>query len=269
MMLSNENGVSCQITENTCVGVLHEVALVDAGTQSAQTQSAPNVNRVETGERPDVDQRIQKLTSAVEESELLTKAQTAEFENFLSCYHDIFSLEDGEREEIDFTEMTINTGDSPPQRVPARRMPLAVRREVARQLREMQKTGVIQPSNSPWSCPVVMVRKKDGTQRFCVDYRTLNAVTRADTYPLPRIDDLLDQLGNSRFFTTLDLASGYWQIRLSPNSREKTAFSVPQGLFEYRVMPHECAGRVPEFDGEGVVRLESRRRPRFCESLHR
>jgi len=78
-----------------------------------------------------------------------------------------------------------------------------------------------------------MVRKKDGTQRFCVDYWALNAVTMADTFPLPRVDDLLDQLGNLRFFTTLDLASGYWQIRLSQSSQEKTAFSVPQGLFEF------------------------------------
>ena len=133
--------------------------------------------------------------------------------------------------------MTIVTGDSHPQRIPARRMPLAVRREVAKQLRDMQKAGVIQPSVSPWSSPVVMVKKKDGTQRFCVDYRALNSVTRGDTFPLPRIDDLLDQLGNSRFFSTLDLASGYWQIRLSQSSREKTAFSVPQGLFEFQVMP--------------------------------
>ena len=109
-----------------------------------------------------------------------------------------------------------------PQRILARRMPLAVRREVAKQLRDMQKAGVIQPSVSPWSSPVVMVKKKDGTQRFCVDYRALNSVTRGDTFPLPRIDDLLDQLGNSRFFSTLDLASGYWQIRLSQTSREKT-----------------------------------------------
>ena len=91
--------------------------------------------------------------------------------------------------------MVIETGDSPPQRVPARRMPLPVRREVARQLKDMQRAGVIRPSASPWSSPVVMVRKKDGTQRFCVDYRALNTVTRADTFPLPCIDDLLDQLG--------------------------------------------------------------------------
>ena len=70
-----------------------------------------------------------------------------------------------------------------------------------------------------------MVRKKDGSHRFCVDYRQLNAVTKLDTYPLPRVDDLLDQLGESRFFTTLNLASGYWQIRVAPGAR---------GLFEFR-----------------------------------
>ena len=116
-------------------------------------------------------------------------------------------------------------------------MPFAVRQEVARQIREMQQAGVVQPSSSPWASPVVMVRKKDGTHRFCIDYRDLNAVTVPDTFPLPQIDDLLDQLGQSRFFSTLDLASGYWQIRVHPDSRKKTAFVTPQGLFEFRVMP--------------------------------
>ena len=116
-------------------------------------------------------------------------------------------------------------------------MPFTVRQEVARQLKMMQETGVIQPSNSPWASPVVLVRKKDGTHRLCVDYRELNSVTRADTFPLPRIDDLLDQLGKSTYFSTLNLATGYWQIRVHPNSQEKTAFVTPQGLYEFRVMP--------------------------------
>ena len=101
----------------------------------------------------------------------------------------------------------------------------------------MQKSEVIQPSSSPWASPVVMVRKRDGSHRFCVDYRRLNALTRADTFPLPRVDDLLDQLGKSRYFSTLDLASGFWQIRMEGGSQAKTAFITPQGLFEFRVMP--------------------------------
>ena len=74
--------------------------------------------------------------------------------------------------------------------------------------------------------------------RFCVDYRRLNSVTKADTFPLPRIDDLLDQLGRCRCFSTLNLAAGYWQIRVHPDSREKTAFATQQGLFEFRVLPN-------------------------------
>ena len=94
----------------------------------------------------------------------------------------------------------------------------------------MQATGVIQPSRSPLSSPVVMACKKDGSHRFCVDYRALNSVNKADTFPLPRVDDLLDQLGESWFFSTLDFASGYWEIRVSPGSREKTAFVVPHAV---------------------------------------
>ena len=81
------------------------------------------------------------------------------------------------------------------------------------------------------------MRKKDGSHRFCVDYRELNSVTKADTFPLPRIDDLLDQLGGARYFSTMDLASGFWQIQMEPDSREKTAFVTPQGLYEFLVMP--------------------------------
>ena len=128
-------------------------------------------------------------------------------------------------------------GDIAPKKVVARRMPFAVRQEVAKQLQKMQESGVIEPSDSPWSSPVVLVRKKDGSLRFCVDYRELNKVTRKDTYPLPRVDDLLDQVGHSKYFTTLDLASEYWQIRVAPYSCEKTAFVTPHGLFQFRVMP--------------------------------
>ena len=101
----------------------------------------------------------------------------------------------------------------------------------------MQATGVIQPSNSPWASPVVLVRKKDGSHRFCVDYRDVNAVTKKDKFPLPRVDDLLDQLGEAQYFSTLDVASGYWQIRVHPESQPKTAFVTHQGLHEFRVMP--------------------------------
>ena len=152
-------------------------------------------------------------------------------------HQEAFALEDGERGETDLVQMTIETGDAVPRRQPVRRMPFAVRLEVARQLDEMQSRGVIQPSSSPWASPVVLVRKKDGSLRFCIDYRHLNLVTKPDVFPLPRMDDLLDQLGQSKFFSTLDLASGYWQVKVHPDAREKTAFITHQGLYEFNVMP--------------------------------
>ncbi|XP_041929087.1 uncharacterized protein LOC121693610 [Alosa sapidissima] len=100
----------------------------------------------------------------------------------------------------------------------------------------MAAAGVIEPSSSPWAAPAILVRKKDGSWRFCVEYRRLNQVTRKDSYPLPRIDDALDSIAGSCWFSSLDLRSGYWQIELAPEARPKTAFTIGQGLWQFRVL---------------------------------
>ena len=135
---------------------------------------------------------------------------------------------------MDLVEMRIDTGDNPPVKQSPRR---AACKEIARQLQAMQEQGVIQASSNSWASPVVLLRKKGGSLRFCMDYRQLNTATKTDSYPLPRIDDLLDQLGRAKYFTTLDLESGYWQVRAHPNSKEKTAFVTHHSLYEFNVMP--------------------------------
>ena len=100
----------------------------------------------------------------------------------------------------------------------------------------MLTQGVICPSYSPWASPVVLVQK-DGSLRFCIDYRRLNAITKLDVFPLPRIDDSLDLFAKSKYFTTLNLAMGYWQVQMEPASQEKTAFVTLDGHYEFKVMP--------------------------------
>ena len=138
----------------------------------------------------------------------------------------------------------IPTGDARPIKQGARRLPYHQRREVETNLDAMVKNGVVTSSTSPWSSPIVLVKKKDGITRFCVDYRKLNDVTRKDAYPLPRIDETLDALGGAAYFSTMDLASGYWQVEVDPSDRDKTAF---KGLFEFRVMPFGLTGAPNTF----------------------
>lgn len=101
----------------------------------------------------------------------------------------------------------------------------------------MLAAKIITRSQSPWSFPLVVVGKKDGTQRMCVDFRSLNKIVTPASHPLPLIDDILSLLDKSKYFTTLDLKSGYWQVKLDEESKEKTAFACHKGLFQFNRMP--------------------------------
>ena len=130
----------------------------------------------------------------------------------------------------------INTGSAPIRQKPYR-LPYSQREVLKKELDEMLEAGVIRPSVSPWAAPIVLVPKKDGGQRLCIDYRKLNATASFDAYPMPQMEEIFESIGRAKVISTLDLAKGYWQIPLSESSREKTAFTTTFGLFEFEVMP--------------------------------
>jgi len=111
----------------------------------------------------------------------------------------------------------------------------------------MLETGVIEPSNSSWASPVCLVKKKDGTFRFCIDYRRVNAVSKKDAYPIPDIQDALDNLRGSRCFATIDLLSGYWQLGMTDRAKERSAFCTRRGLFQFTRMPFGLSGAPGSF----------------------
>ena len=142
---------------------------------------------------------------------------------------DVFALDPSELGSTKLVTHSIDTGDSPPIKQSTWRIPFALCQTVEEMVQKMLEQGVVEPSHSPWSSPVVLVEKKDGSKRFCVDYHHLNSVTNMDVL---RIDDTLDSLGQSQYFTTLDLAAGYWQVRVHPDSQEKTVFATHSSLYE-------------------------------------
>lgn len=134
-------------------------------------------------------------------------------------------------------ELSIKT-DSPP--IKQRYYPLsrALQTEVNAELEKMLADGIVEPSDSPWSSPIVMIKKKTGGWRFCVDYRSLNRVTVPDSYPIPYVSATLDKLRDAKYLSTLDIKSAYWQIPISEQSKPLTAFTVPtRGLFQFKRMP--------------------------------
>ena len=168
--------------------------------------------------------------------------------SLLNRYRDVFVGPDGKLGRTSACQgHRVDTGDTLPIRQRLRRVPPKRRQVITDFVQELLAQGCIKPSESDWSTPVVIVNKKDGSPRFCLDYRKLNAATKKDAFPLPRIDDALDQLAFRKFFCALDLASGYYQLPMHPKDSHKTAFITHEGLYEWLVLPMGLANSPATF----------------------
>ncbi|KAI2644051.1 Retrovirus-related Pol polyprotein from transposon 17.6 [Labeo rohita] len=224
--------------------VTYEVHHPDKG----KTRETYHVNllkewKVPPGKEPETSLLVRKVE--VEEESENAKRQSS----VVSLTH----LEDSKREELqhllnefpalfcqrpgrtELAQHTIHLSD--PSRQHPYRVPERLVEPLKEKIKMMKDLGVIEPSTSEWSSPIVIVPKKDGFLRVCIDFRKLNAQSKFDAYPMPRVDDLLEKIGKARYITTLDLCKGYWQVPLNPESRPYTAFRTPLGLFQFTVLP--------------------------------
>lgn len=164
----------------------------------------------------------------------LTQEQKAEVKNMVKEFSDIFTDQPGT---TDLAQHTITTTIKEPIRVRQYPIPYAKQQVVEEEVRSMLKAGVIEASNSPYNSPIVLVKKKDGSNRFCIDFRRINAVTKFDCEPMTDVDSIMAKVGGDKYFTKVDMTKGYWQIPVEESSRPLTAFSTSLGSFQFRKMP--------------------------------
>lgn len=154
----------------------------------------------------------------------LSDSEKERIKELLCEFSDVFVGPDGSFGKTNVVEHRIDTGEHAPIKIPPRRVSPVKKLAIDKEVRSMLDKNVIEHSQSPWAAPVVLVTKSDGSIRFCNDYRKLNSVTKKDAFPLPRIDEALQTLAHAKYFSTLDLASGYWQVKMVDEDKEKNGF---------------------------------------------
>jgi len=216
---NNENGVDCDT---------HDSQQYETVVAPDETINEPDTHSSDTSTLPP-----HLLALYLRSVDNLEGEEARRLQELLATYSDVFAQHDFDLGEFSTIMHRIDTGDAKPVRHGLRRTPLGFQDEEEAHLQKMLDHGIIQPSASEWAAAPVIVKKKDGKYRYCVDYRSLNLRTRKDSFPIPLIEECLDALAETMFFSTLDMASGYWQIVIDPEDRHKTAFITKYGLFEH------------------------------------
>ena len=227
-------------------------------TRMVTANAVPKVTHVLPAEKP----HDQFTLSKAERQELLLEKldltgleawpeeQAEKARSLLKEYHDIFSLakHDMGHTKVTKHKIVLKDPDTPPFKERFHRIPPLQLNKVCAHLKMMLDAGVIRPSNSPWCNAIVLVRKKDGSLRFCINFRRLNALTVKDSHPLPHICETLESLAGTAHYTTIDMNSGFWQVPMDEESKQYTAFSLgSMGLYECESMPFGLCNAPPTF----------------------
>ena len=170
--------------------------------------------------------------------EHLSDDEKDDIRTLLHKYDKVFSANPQKLPLNTISKHRITTNDVLPVKIKPKRLSFAWISDIDSQIKDMIENEIIRLSKSPWNCPVILVKKIDNSNRFVCDFHALNNVTKKDSYPLPHIKDVIDQMQGAKFWTTLDAAAAYWSIPLAEEDKEKTAFSVPRGKYEFNVTPY-------------------------------
>ena len=242
MRVYNVGNESVTIEKGTLAAQLEPVRAV---LDPSIVEQPSHVRRSSVGEKQ-LPEHLQALYE--ESSSELTQEEQTDLFKLLSEYQDIFSKGSFDVGKTNVVQHDIKLTDQRPIKQHPRRMSDQKQQEADRQIDQLCDLGLVQPSNSAWASPIVMVKKKDGTLRMCIDYRALNEKTLKDAYPLPCIEEMFDTLSGNKWWATLDLASGYWQVENTEKAKELSAFCSRKGLFEWSVMPFGLCNAPATFE---------------------
>ena len=278
VMVANVSDSAIHLRPNSTLGWFHPSCKTDARTHVFEVNAKPAVSKTNLQEVNLGQNNLTGVHSAADRSEHpppkpvpihreprnpaelnlllqqldinrqeLSDAQYSSVVELIRDFEDIFSRDEFDIGRSHLVQHNIETGDTPPIKQAPRRIPphcLALVDDITKSLLERQ---LIQESQSPWSSPIVLAKKHDGSVRLCIDYRRINAHTVKSALPLPRVDDTLNALSGSRWFSSLDCASGYWQMEVNPDDRPKTSFVYGTKQYEWKVMPFGLTGAPASF----------------------
>lgn len=248
----NLNDEKVKIFHGTQLGV---VEYVDPHESSVEHFRNVSLDNGKTNNKEHLNPTIQSINNNVN----LIESEKKEISHLILEFSDIFCKHKSEVGHCKAVTHEIETGSARPVHEPHRRVPLGLESKVDSMVEDMLTKNIIRPSESPWNAPIVVVKKKSGDVRLCMDFRRLNSVTLRPIFPIPEAQHLFDSLGGSRYFSTIDLSNAYYQCEIKESDKCKTAFSTRRGQFEFNRMPFGLSGAPATFSRlmNVVLRMEN------------
>ena len=238
LRITNWSGEPLSLKSGEVIGNVEEVSRVSLD-DPVWSNTEVTVAQISQLSDEEITERKSQLEAQLVIGNSCLNEDQSKFKELLLSKHDSFAVKDSELGETDLVEHGIDTGKAKPVKTFPRRLPYTLRKELEDELNKLLATGCIEQSTSPYASGLVLVRKKDGSLRVCVDYRQVNKDTVPDSYLIPRVDELVDAIGQrqGKYFSTMNLMKGYHQVKMEDKSKDKTAFTCHLGLFQYRCMP--------------------------------